>query len=175
MQVLANGGLGGLLVMLNVLYSSELFYLAYVSSLAVVCSDTWSTEIGTLLKTKTISIKNFKETEQGTSGGISVPGSIGAVLGAFIIPVSSLFWLDSILLISISGFLGNIVDSLLGAVVQAQYKCSVCGKITERKYHCGNRTILLKGMKWLNNDVVNFISAFTGVLFLLIFKEILKA
>ncbi len=174
-QVLANGGLGGLFVVLNVLFPSELFYLAYVSSLAVVCSDTWGTEIGTYFNTKTISIKNFKETEQGTSGGISIYGSIGALLGAFIIPISSLFWLNSILLISICGFLGNIVDSFLGAVAQVQYKCNVCGKLTERKYHCKSRPTLIKGMEWLNNDAVNFISALTGAVFLVILKEIINA
>ncbi len=173
-QVLANGGLGGLLVLFNAIFPSELFYMIYVSSLAVVCSDTWGTEIGTLFKNKTFNIIDLKETEQGISGGVSIPGSAGALLGAFIIPLSSLFWLNSIMLVSISGFLGNIVDSLLGAVFQVQYLCKGCGKITERKFHCNSQTSLIKGVKWLNNDSVNFISALAGAVFLVTLKEIIK-
>ena len=171
-QVLANGGAAGFLVLLNAIYPSELFYLAYVSCLAVVCSDTWGTEIGTLFRVKTVSIKNFKKVEQGTSGGISITGIIGALIGAFIIPISSLFWINSVLIISAAGLSGSIIDSLLGAVFQGQFKCSICGKITERKYHCNSVTSLIKGIKWLNNDEVNFISSVSGAIFLLILKEI---
>ncbi len=172
LQVLANGGAAGIFVVLNSLYPSELFYLAYVSCLSVVCSDTWGTEIGTLFRVKTVSIRNFKEVEQGTSGGISITGSIGAIIGAFIIPISSLFWINSIFIISAAGLSGNIIDSIFGAVFQAQFNCSICGKITERKYHCNNRTSLIKGIKWMNNDAINFFSSVAGSIFLLILIEI---
>lgn len=46
-QVIANGGLGGVLVILYAIYPNELFYLIYLATLSAVCADTWATEIGT--------------------------------------------------------------------------------------------------------------------------------
>ena len=56
-----------------------------------------------------------------------------------------------------------MVDSLLGATVQAMYYCPACEKETERRIHnCGTRTRPMRGVTWLNNDVVNFIATFFG-------------
>jgi len=46
-QVLANGGIGGVLVILNSVDPQRIYYLLYLSSLASACADTWATEIGT--------------------------------------------------------------------------------------------------------------------------------
>ena len=56
-----------------------------------------------------------------------------------------------------------MVDSLLGATVQAMYYCPACEKETERRIHnCGTRTRPMRGVNWLNNDVVNFIATLFG-------------
>lgn len=173
-QVAANGGIGGILVIINSFYSSDIIYLTYLASLAAVCADTWATEIGTLKKTDTYNILNFKPIEQGTSGGISVMGSLGALLGATVIFLSGVYWLTEnvatqMFIIVFAGLFGSFFDSLLGATMQAQNKCNVCGKITERDIHCGNATDHHKGYKWLNNDLVNLFASIFGILFLLIF------
>ena len=174
-QVIANGGIGGVLVVINFLYSSELLYMIYVSSIAAVCADTWATEIGTIKKAKTFNILNFKPVEQGSSGGISVMGTIGSVLGAFIIPVSSVSFLGEnyiywIFPVTVSGLLGSLADSVLGASIQAQFYCSICGKITEHKIHCGKASSLKKGFYWINNDVVNFITSCACGIFIVVIK-----
>jgi uncharacterized protein (TIGR00297 family) len=174
-QVIANGGIGGVLVVINYFFYSELLYLIYVSSLAAVCADTWATEIGTLKKARTFNILNFEPVEQGVSGGISAIGTMGSVLGAFIIPVSSVSFISgnyfySVLMVAISGILGSLTDSLLGASIQAQYLCIICGKITEHKIHCDKTATINKGFRWINNDVVNFISACAGGIFIVFFK-----
>lgn len=179
-QVFANGGLGVILLIIYKFVPSELLYWIYVSSFAVVCADTWATEIGTLVKTKTISIITFEKVEQGVSGGISLLGTVGAVLGSFIITLSSLIWVRSneinfIIWLTIAGFFGSIIDSVIGGSIQAQYKCKICSKITERKNHCNNNAFFIKGLKWLNNDIVNFLSALSGGLMIIFIKEILKA
>lgn len=178
-QVLANGGFGGILILIYQFAPSELLYWFYVSFFSVVSADTWATEIGTLRKAKTISLLTFKKVEQGISGGVSLPGTVGAVLGAFIIALSSLIWIRSneinfIFLITFTGFFGSFIDSVMGATVQAQYKCNICDKITERKYHCNNKTMFAKGFYWLNNNMVNFFSALCGGLIIIFIKEILK-
>ena len=56
-----------------------------------------------------------------------------------------------------------MVDSILGATVQAMYYCPACEKETERRIHnCGTRTRPMRGVTWLNNDVVNFIATLFG-------------
>jgi uncharacterized protein (TIGR00297 family) len=176
-QVIANGGLGGILVILNYFFPSELFYFVFVSSVAAVCSDTWSTEIGTFSQAVTLNILTFKIVQQGISGGISLIGTLGGILGAAAIALSSIFWISAkhlnyIFFIIFAGIIGNLFDSIIGASIQAKYKCDVCSKITEKIYHCSKKASLIKGIKWINNDMVNFATAIIGGLFGFLFLEI---
>lgn len=175
LQVFANGGLGGLLVIYNQFSFSDLNYYIYLASLAAVCADTWATEIGTLRKRNTYNILNFKKIEQGISGGISFVGTFGAFLGSLIIALSGFFWIDLnwlyyFLLMIGAGLFGSFFDSFLGATFQSQGQCNVCSKITEKDFHCGEATTHYRGVKWLNNDAVNFLAGVSsGIFILLIF------
>lgn len=64
----------------------------------------------------------------------------------------------SFIIIILSGFLGSLIDSILGASIQVKYKCEKCKKITERKEHCGKETNYYKGIKWIDNNLVNLLS-----------------
>ncbi|MBZ0198444.1 MAG: DUF92 domain-containing protein, partial [Ignavibacteriaceae bacterium] len=86
-QVFANGGFAAILIVSNFFCSSELFYVAFVSSIAAACADTWGTEIGTFIKGKTVNILNFKKITPGISGGVSAAGTIGGICGAFTIAI----------------------------------------------------------------------------------------
>jgi uncharacterized membrane protein len=58
-----------------------------------------------------------------------------------------------------------MLDSLLGATLQAGYLCPLCEKSTESSIHrCGTRAHLTKGIPAVNNDVVNFVATFAGAL-----------
>jgi len=165
-QVFANGGFPGIIILLNQIHNTELFYIAYVSAIAAVCSDTWATEIGTFFNTKTFNIINFNHVEQGISGGVSIIGFIGAALGATIITISATPWLNiNYKLLSIilaSGFLASVFDSILGSTYQAKYNCIVCRKSIENKSHCGKNAVHINGFKWLDNDGVNFAASLFG-------------
>lgn len=169
-QVLANGGLAGLLVIFYYFFQSELIYCVFVSCIAAVCADTWGTEIGTFFKVKTVNIVTSKIVPQGESGGISIPGLMGSAAGASVISASSLYWinvyqLDFFLIMAAAGVFGSIVDSFLGATLQARYECSVCEIKTERLMHCNLETQLKHGHEWLSNDIVNLVAGISGGLF----------
>ena len=174
-QVLANGGIAGVIVIISFFNPKEYFYLFYLISLAVVNSDTWATEIGVFSKSKPRMITTFKKVEPGISGAISFYGTIGAFLGSLTLIWSGIFFLSEFnlslfFLLVISGFIGSLIDSFLGATMQAQYICRICEKYTEKKIHCSVDAHHYSGYKLLTNDLVNLSSAFlTIILFVFIY------
>lgn len=176
-QVLANGGIAALFAGLHFfLPSSPWPWLAFTASLAAVNADTWATELGVLNPTPPRMINTGQPVEKGTSGGISLAGTLAALSGAGLIaafaqlvhPVPGILVVFS--LISLAGLLGAMFDSLLGATLQAIYTCPACHKETERHplHTCRTATTHLRGLKWLNNDLVNLgcslVGAFLGFL-----------
>ena len=168
-QVLANGGIAGVLVLIWYYWPYEILYPMFAGAVAAASADTWGTEIGVLSGKKPRSILNFKPVPIGSSGGVSLLGSLGAFAGSVLIAlIAGYYSSDSrvIAVIAVSGFLGGIVDSVLGATVQAQYRCPSCGKVTEKKIHCGDVTTeLLSGFEWVDNDIVNAVCTLFGALF----------
>ena len=170
-QVLANGGLGAMLVVAAFLFpQARWLWIAYTGAMAAVNADTWATELGVLSKREPRLITTGRRVERGTSGGVSLAGYLAALAGAVLIGlVSALFspsmpfWL--ILGVSVLGGLaGSTVDSLLGATFQAIFWCPQCQKETERHpvHVCGTPTIWRRGFRWLNNDLVNFACSLSG-------------
>jgi uncharacterized protein (TIGR00297 family) len=175
-QVLANGGAAGAIMILYTFYPDPIWYLFYLSALAAVNGDTWATEIGIFSKTDPRSIKDFRRVPSGTSGGITPAGLSAALVGSLVIifvgwlvapaefnltPNRPYFWMAVV-----SGFLATLVDSFLGATIQGQYFCDGCRRTTEKTIHCqGQKTGLVSGYGWLNNDRVNAIASVSGILF----------
>jgi uncharacterized protein (TIGR00297 family) len=174
LQVLANGGIAGILIIFYTFYPSLTFYLLYLGALAAATADTWATEIGMMKGQEPRLISNFKQVPPGTSGGITLAGTAGAITGAFILAMSGVWFVEQnrlklLIIITLSGFLGSLFDSLLGATLQVQYKCDICNKITEKKWHCeSNNTMIISGVHWVNNDMVNFFNTISGSIFALI-------
>jgi uncharacterized protein (TIGR00297 family) len=113
-QVIANGGISFILSILNIFYPNDMLYFAHLCAVSSMCSDTFSTEIGMKFSKKAYLITNFKEVEKGTSGGISLIGFLGGILGSLIISLFHKNWFF-IFLIGISG---NLIDSIIGALFE---------------------------------------------------------
>jgi uncharacterized membrane protein len=102
---------------------------------------------------------------------VSFVGLVGGAIGAFLIALSGNFWMtgsavrSTFIMIIVSGVAGSFVDSLLGATIQAKYRCEVCGKMTERTIHCGSPAHLIGGMRRMDNDAVNWACAIGGSIF----------
>ncbi|GAB4579870.1 MAG: DUF92 domain-containing protein [Anaerolineales bacterium] len=183
-QVAANGGLGVILVLLQITFPDQSWpWWAYAGSLAAVNADTWATELGTLSHSTPRMITNWQEVEKGTSGGITLTGTLAALTGAAVLGgVAALLpahtggnapaWFIPIV-IALAGLTGSLVDSLLGATIQAIYYCPTCKKETERHptHTCGTPTRLMRGLSWLNNDGVNFAASVAGALLAIVFSS----
>jgi uncharacterized protein (TIGR00297 family) len=171
-QVLANGGIPALLMILETMQPYSGFYIAYLGALAAATADTWATEIGMRLGKRPRLITPLKSVAAGTSGGITWGGSMGAFLGALVLALSGFPFISDIqgtnsasfvFMITLSGFIASFYDSFLGATVQAQFRCAICTKITEKKIHCDNKNSAnVKGIPWINNDMVNFFNTIAG-------------
>jgi uncharacterized protein (TIGR00297 family) len=170
-QVAANGGLATLLVLLHgLLPEQDWIWAAYAGSLAAVNADTWATELGVLSRKAPRLLTTGKVVERGTSGGVSLAGTLAALGGATLLGLAAgllapvkggwSVWLAA----SLGGLAGSLFDSWLGASVQAIYHCPACGKETERHplHTCGVPTEPLRGWRWLNNDLVNVACALVG-------------
>jgi uncharacterized protein (TIGR00297 family) len=172
-QVLANGGIAALFAGLHFFLPSAPWpWVAFTASLAAVNADTWATELGVLNPTPPRLITTGRPVEKGTSGGISWGGTLAALAGAGLVaacaqlvrPGSGFLLMFSFT--TLAGFLGALFDSFLGATVQAIYTCPHCNKETERHpvHTCGTATTQIRGLKWLNNDLVNVGCALAGSL-----------
>lgn len=185
-QTFANGGVAAIVAVLGVIWPGDWWWLAFLGAMATVTADTWSTEFGVLSKHPPRLITTGKLTSPGTSGGITLAGSLAAFGGAIFIglmawlllgaqqllggalPVPYGRHLPLILVVGGAGFFGAMVDSFIGATWQVMYYCDSCHKETEQSLHhaCGDTpTRFIRGLRWLNNDLVNLISSVAGALF----------
>jgi uncharacterized protein (TIGR00297 family) len=178
-QVFGNGGIATLFTALHFFFPEAAWpWLGFTASLAAVNADTWATELGVLNPTSPRMITDLRKVvEKGTSGGVSLVGTLASLAGAGIIGVEAALFNPTgtnwilFLLVTTAGLLGALFDSLLGATVQAIYYCPSCQKETERNptHNCGTETIQIRGWAWLDNDWVNFACGAFGVFFAFVY------
>ncbi|KKY27479.1 hypothetical protein UCRPC4_g01074 [Phaeomoniella chlamydospora] len=130
-----------------------------VAQYAAVAADTFSSELGILSKTKPRLITNFKTVPPGTNGGVTTAGLLAGALGAFTIAITSVLlvpfctgnpgpvgrvlmsgekrgWVFTdkiiwVIAVTLWGALGSVLDSLLGATLQASVVDKRTGKVVE--------------------------------------------
>ena len=166
-QVLANGGVFAAAAVAQLVFPSPIWYAMGAGALAASASDTWATEIGTLAGGQPRSITSGKPVPAGTSGAVSLAGSIAGIAGALFIAVLATLanWPVAFAAVALGGIAGAVADSLLGATLQARRWCDLCAKGTERRVHdCGTATRPAGGLAGFDNDWVNAVCSSVGAL-----------
>ena len=191
-QVLANGLPAALMALLFARKGDPSWLIGLATSFSVANADTWSSEGGVLSRGEPRLIIGLRRVPPGTSGAVSPWGFLFALFGGMLIglgfaflqllsaaglrffsdlKLSWGFW-DLVgwgFAIGIAGLLGSIIDSLLGASLQAQYRDG--DLLTERPRVGGRDLTLVKGLAWMNNDMVNLLSiAITSLTMVLLYR-----
>lgn len=165
-QVYANGLMALVSALLYAYNPSLPFLVMFGSAVGEAASDTFASEVGILSKTKPVSIITGRPMTPGLSGAISPLGLASGLLGAVLIalcvwgcflPMSSMS-VFAASVIALSSFAGCLLDSVLGATVQAHYYDEANDRITERPIVDGRALPLERGLRWVDNDMVNLVS-----------------
>jgi len=178
-QVFANGAAGLAGAVLYAATGEPAFAAAAAGGFAAANADTWASELGVLSPMPPRSIVTGRELQAGASGGVTRTGTLASVGGSALIAVWFALWVwllppaaavaDDpgaglfhtavllLIIITAAGAVGSVIDSLLGATVQALYRAED-GRLTERRMSGGTANALMRGFPAVNNDVVNFMS-----------------
>eukprot|EP00457_Paulinella_chromatophora_P009021 gb/GEZN01009072.1/.p1 GENE.gb/GEZN01009072.1/~~gb/GEZN01009072.1/.p1 ORF type:complete len:312 (+),score=51.49 gb/GEZN01009072.1/:46-981(+) len=153
--------------------------LAYLSHFAVCAADTWASELGILSSSPPLLITTCRRIPPGTNGGISWLGAMASLLGgAFVGCVfACCAWLEGVALLPMggrqqalrlvlvgtaAGMLGSLLDSLLGATLQASYQNKTTGQVAghglNKEAAHTQQYIHLCGSDILSNEMVNVLS-----------------
>lgn len=137
-------------------------------ALAASTADTWASEVGVHSKNPPVNILTCEPLQRGLSGGVSPLGLAATLVGAvssallatllfrafsFAVPTGP----DAFALIAACGVAGSLLDSVLGARLQAKYRDPAAGRIVEKPPVAGGAS-LVSGHAWVTNDAVNFMS-----------------
>lgn len=124
-QVLANGGVAAVAALLAAFASAPLppiLAAAFAAALATAAADTASTEVGQLLRRRTILVTTLRPVPPGTDGGVSFPGTAAALGTAVLLGglggALGVYPPAAALAAAVAGFGGATADSLLGATLE---------------------------------------------------------
>jgi len=132
-QVLANGGMAGILGLLALLFPGKaiIFLILIAASFSSATADTISSELGSVYGTRFYDVLSFQKGRRGADGVVSVEGTLCGIAGSLLIAtvheLANGFDV-SFIYITIAGTIGNLADSYLGATL-------------ERKGTIGNNTV----------------------------------
>lgn len=164
-QVLANGGAPSAIALLTLFVPGDGLWILTIG-LAAAAADTWATALGGMSTAAPRSITTGKVVPAGSSGGVTLMGTVGGILGAATVAVVGYFATHDPHLLTgaiLIGTAGMLLDSLVGALAQARFRCDDCRVTTERPVHrCGARTVQIGGVRWLTNDGVNALATFAA-------------
>ena len=136
-------------------FGTDLLLAGIVANYAAVAADTLSSELGILATSQPRLITTMQSVPRGTNGGVTVEGLLAGVVGSSVIAMASVLvgtfcpwthegWLQGrretwtvgekgswILAVVVLGALGSVLDSVLGALLQASVLDRRSGKVVE--------------------------------------------
>ena len=119
-NALANAGVAVLCALLYALGLSDAFSAAYVAAIGAAFADTAESEVGQLSRRQPRLITTLRKVPPGTDGAISLRGTLAGAAAASLtaglgLALGLVGGSGTALLVTIAGFLGTVVDSLVGA------------------------------------------------------------
>lgn len=160
----------------------KLLPIGIMAHYAAVAADTFGSELGILAKSQPFLITApWKQVPRGTNGGVTIEGLAFGALGSFLMTViatAGIYLLhphrvlhpSAANLVCAMGLLGSVIDSVLGATVQATITDRGTGKVVEGpggrrvKVAQGGSRVKL-GRDVLTNNGVNLaMAAITSIL-----------
>jgi uncharacterized membrane protein len=207
-QVLANGGLFLFFAVLSYLYMfgffqslfelfpmvnvhqlspmfGEICFFLAMLTLSVSSADTMSSELGQWLGGTPRSVLTGKLTNKGVSGGVTLVGFLGAILGSAAVAVClycfepyenkmvfNLSRVQGFWVLVFFGVMGTVIDSVLGEAIQAKYK-NAEGAWSDQPWPGQNPSQPQKGFAAITNDIVNTLTGLISVLIAIIYLLIL--
>ena len=151
-QVLANGGVASACLLLT-LVGVKVGFLLFLAALAAANADTWATEIGSALGGLPVDLRTGRRAEAGTSGAVSLPGTLAALAGATLLGLFA-GSVKAFALVTLAGFAGALCDSLRGATVQAQWRDPAKPRRWTEQPQPGPPE---RGLRKVGNDAVNLL------------------
>ncbi|KAK3327583.1 integral membrane protein DUF92-domain-containing protein [Cercophora scortea] len=137
-------------------WGGDLLVIGIIANYACVAADTFSSELGILSKgqPRLITSLTLRKVPRGTNGGVSLTGLAAGFLGSMVIVTTSLLFLPLctdqtagrlgggmawsleqrrtlIMFLTVWGFLGSVLDSILGGLFQRSVTDVRTGKIVE--------------------------------------------
>jgi|ERR1719434_595813 len=146
----------------------SLLLCSYLGFFACCCGDTWASELGVLdpAPQPRLVLPPFRYVPKGTNGGVSSVGTAASLAGGVFI--GFVFWalarganrnqLPPLLALGAAGGLGgSVLDSLMGATLQASYWREDVQRVVSHQYKGEAEHIV--GYELLSNHGVNLWSA----------------
>lgn len=162
-QIVAVGAAAVICLIVYYFTDRPFFYCLFFLSLTEQFADSLASDVGRLTRGKNIDIIKFKSVEKGLSGGVSALGTLCALIGCVgLLLVPLLFNIVAVkyfLLLAAIAFVGTLIDSVFGSLLQSLYECNVCGIKTEDQTHCECPTRRIKGFSLVDNTMVNFLTS----------------
>ncbi len=115
--------------------------MPFIASIAAVTADKFGSEIGVLNPADPISLFTFKAVKPGTSGAMSVLGTVASLAGSAAIGFCGMFVFGlnptQALVISMAGLLGCVADTMFGVLEErgigtkgtTNFICSLVGAL----------------------------------------------
>ncbi len=139
-QVWANGTIAAGLAVWSGLVPAPWIGTAFAAAIAAATADTWATELGLLSSRPPRMITSGRLVAPGQSGGVTVLGTLGGIVGAAVIGVAAVWGLRvPFVPVWVGGSLAMAIDSVLGATIEGR-------------------------ARWLDNNAVNFLTTAAGAL-----------